>query len=507
MAEIDYNTEEEVSYDPDQEFDPNLEDATPTSSPSFLAKNRLFVIATVIILVFILGAVLFGLRLSSKKPKRPVLKNPQAAQQEKTTKKKSKKIKYIKLYDLEAGAAAKVLQELSFAEIAFSTEQKGKNYAILVDQKRVDDARNLLAIKGLPAGGIKGYDLLDDSQTLGVTEFDKRVRFLRALSGELEKAIIQFDAIENAKVQIVLPEQRLFAVTQPPVTSSILVRKIQGAIMTDDIVFSIIQLVANAVENLQPENVSVIDTEGKVLSEGIFERMASKSRRSQTTSRSRVSPRLLAQGQPVIPNIEEMKRWYEVKSRYERALEIKAEKQLVGILPPSSFKITITAEIGPLQDGEVIDVRRLTASIVVDNTNEEIYLDNAMKKQIFETIAGSIGYVKGRDIIKLSKADFGIPSDQEIKKLEFKRKETTKGIHPSLYFIIPLLVLILFFALKKYIEEPSLKRFGPRRKSPSPDFGTSDDEIEGEKKLAQIRDLATNHPEVLSQIMEGWLQG
>ena len=75
----------------------------------------------------------------------------------------------------------------------------------------------------------------------------------------MEIVIGELDMIESAKVQIVLPEQRLFTVTQPPVTSSIIIRIQEGKQVTDDVVFSIIQLVSNSVENLQQENVSVID--------------------------------------------------------------------------------------------------------------------------------------------------------------------------------------------------------------------------------------------------------
>ena len=132
-----------------------------------------------------------------------------------------------------------------------------------MDEDKFDDAKMLLAKKGLPSSGVSGYELLDNSQTLGVTEFDKRVRYIRALEGELEKAIMEFDVVDTARVRIVLPEQRLFAVTQPPVTTSILIRRTIGIDVNDDIVFAMIQLVANAVEGLQVENVSVVDTEGK----------------------------------------------------------------------------------------------------------------------------------------------------------------------------------------------------------------------------------------------------
>ena len=90
------------------------------------------------------------------------------------------------------------------------------------------------------------------------------------MSGELEQSIMEFDAIDTAQVEIVIPEPRLFAVTQPPVTASILIRKKINAMITDDLVFSIIQMTSNSVENLQPENISVVDTEGRLLSGGVF---------------------------------------------------------------------------------------------------------------------------------------------------------------------------------------------------------------------------------------------
>ena len=66
--------------------------------------------------------------------------------------------------------------------------------------------------------------------------------------------------------------------TQPPVTSSILIKRKNGANINDETVYAIMQLVSNSVENLLPENISVVDTEGRVLSTGVMNRMTNKNR-------------------------------------------------------------------------------------------------------------------------------------------------------------------------------------------------------------------------------------
>ncbi|MBT7087408.1 hypothetical protein HN928_00375 [bacterium] len=253
-----------------------------------LNSKKTFLIAGIIVIVFIFIAGFLSLTFLNKKstPSTPTIIGtksvvvpqplpPQVKKSKATTRKK--RIKYVSLYTLLDGVqSTAIIRELSLADIAFEVDQKGKNYNLLVDKDKLADAQTLLAMKGLPSDKATGYEIFDNAQNLGVTEFDKRIRYIRAISGELENSIREFDSIEICKVQVVLPEEKLFSVTQPPVTASILVRKAMGYTITDETVYAIIQLVTNAVENLQAENISVVDTEGNVLSIGIFERIAQK---------------------------------------------------------------------------------------------------------------------------------------------------------------------------------------------------------------------------------------
>ena len=135
--------------------------------------------------------------------------------------KEKEKIKYIDLYkQLDSKELTPILRELELQNYSFNVVQNGKQFDLQIDQDQIDDAKHLLAIKEMPPGTVKGYEIFDEASNLGVTEFDKRIRLIRALSGEMEKSM-EFDVVDFAYVEIVIPETRLFAVTQPPVTASI----------------------------------------------------------------------------------------------------------------------------------------------------------------------------------------------------------------------------------------------------------------------------------------------
>ena len=499
----------------------------PVSQPEPLPpkqSNRQFVIGGLIVGVIIIVILLTMLgrgsdsnKSVSKHSNKEIMVSKNKVDR---SKKSRKKIKYVKLFSqLDGGDTSKILKEISLAEIQFKTEQNGQKFTILVAEDEAELARNLLAIKGIPSGKAKkGYELLDDAQTLGVTEFDKRIRFLRALSGELEKAITQLDIIESAKVQIVLPEQRLFTVTQPPVTSSIIIRILQGSEITDEIVFSIIQLVSNAVENLQVENVSVIDTEGNLLSDSIFERLASKRAGTYVAEEKSRAPILAAisreeaMGSPIIPNYDRIQEWFEIKWNFENTLKQKVEKQLFGIMPIASFKVEVTSDLGPLENGNIVDIKRQTVSIVIDGLDDEVFVDKAFKQQVFQTVAGSVGYIRGRDSIQLSIAEFPIYTESEKKALI--AKHTRQGILDYLLLGagiivgIAIIIFVIRFIQKTRGEQNKVIENINEDEFDNLDDGDleEDEDLDNDTKLEKLRELATEFPEKLAAIMEDWLK-
>ncbi|MEC8678658.1 MAG: flagellar M-ring protein FliF C-terminal domain-containing protein, partial [Candidatus Margulisiibacteriota bacterium] len=324
----------------------------------------------------------------------------------KSTKKKKKKIKYVDLYkQLESKELTPILRELSYKNYSFNVVQNGKQFDLQIDQDQIDDAKYLLAIKGMPSGTVKGYEIFDEASNLGVTEFDKRIRLIRALSGEMEKSIMEFDVVDFAYVEIVIPETRLFAVTQPPVTASILIKRKNGANINDETVYAIMQLVSNSVENLLEENISVVDTEGRVLSTGVLDRMNQKIAAAEKKAASPVTASV-GNGKVIIPAIEDVVDWFQLKFNYETVLEKKAINQLNGVLPAGSYKAAVTMDLNSVSKTGAPNIKQIVTSVVVDDQFDEVELNDETMNQIKQAVAGAIGFVEGRDKIHISKANF-----------------------------------------------------------------------------------------------------
>ena len=177
---------------------------------------------------------------------------------------------YTVIYsNLDLKDAADVVTQLKVLKIPYQIRDDGRSIAVA--KPRADEARLGLAEKNLPTGGSVGWEIFDTSK-LGTTDFDRRVQFVRAISGELARTIMRIEAVQDARVQIVIPQTTLFEVTKVPVTASVLLQLRTGRRLSKEQVNGIVRLVASSVENLRPENVTIVDVYGNILSgeEGII---------------------------------------------------------------------------------------------------------------------------------------------------------------------------------------------------------------------------------------------
>jgi flagellar M-ring protein FliF len=142
----------------------------------------------------------------------------------------------------------------------------GGGTTILVPADQIQQRRLELAADGLPTKGGKGFELFDQS-SLGMTPFTQHVNYLRALQAELAKTIMHIDAVAYARVHIVRPDPTPFIRDQKPTTASVMVRLKPGATLSRQLSAGIVALVARSVEGLTRENVTIVDSNGRLLSE------------------------------------------------------------------------------------------------------------------------------------------------------------------------------------------------------------------------------------------------
>lgn len=172
----------------------------------------------------------------------------------------------VSLYTgLETKDAGDVTAKLKEAGVPYEVQEGKDGATILVPKQKVHDARLDLATQGLPRGH-KGFELFDDSK-LGVTEFQNKVNYLQALQGELTRTIEQIEAIEKARVHIVLPEDSLYKKNEKPATASIMLRLRPEKKLSKKEIRGITNLVAHSIQGLTPENITIVNDRGKILND------------------------------------------------------------------------------------------------------------------------------------------------------------------------------------------------------------------------------------------------
>lgn len=165
--------------------------------------------------------------------------------------------------ELDQQDSAAIAQKLDALKIPYQVDPSGSLIRVPSDQ--VGKIRMQMAANGLPKGGNIGYEIFDQKEGFGTTSFVQNINHLRALEGELSRTIGSMDPIQNARVHLVLPRRELFSHSSQLATASIFLKTRNGAVLSREQIASIQHLIAAAVPQLQPGQVSIVDDHGNLL--------------------------------------------------------------------------------------------------------------------------------------------------------------------------------------------------------------------------------------------------
>ena len=170
---------------------------------------------------------------------------------------------YAVLYtDLEMEDAKQIVQHLETANIKYRLTKNGTEILVPeedVNKMRIDTADLAMASKGSNVG----YEIFDNTDALGSTNFVQNVNLIRALEGELARTIRSVDHIKSARVHLVLPKREMFSREEQMPTASVVI-KTDGGKLSLESIHSIQQLIAAAVPKLDVKNVSIVDSAGNL---------------------------------------------------------------------------------------------------------------------------------------------------------------------------------------------------------------------------------------------------
>ncbi|MFQ5705939.1 MAG: flagellar basal-body MS-ring/collar protein FliF [bacterium] len=164
--------------------------------------------------------------------------------------------------NLDAADASAIVDDLKSSNIPYKLKDGGKT--ILVAKKDIYELRIKYAGQKLISSGTVGYELFDKNN-LGMTDFMQKVNLKRAIEGELTKTINQIEAIQQSRVHLVMPEPALFEEQEQKATASVIIKLNTNAGLNRKQILGITHMVAGSVEGLTPDNVTIVDTKGNIL--------------------------------------------------------------------------------------------------------------------------------------------------------------------------------------------------------------------------------------------------
>ncbi|MCL7744528.1 flagellar M-ring protein FliF [Guyparkeria hydrothermalis] len=169
----------------------------------------------------------------------------------------------VPLYQsLDTKASAEVVEALKAAGEPYELAADG---TVKVGADRLPEVRMLMAQQGLPGGDGTGLEMLNQDQSLGTSQFIEKARYRRAVETELARSIQTIGSVRAARVHIAQPEKSVFVRDRKTPTASVVVDIKGGSTLSRGQVNGIVHLVASSINDLSPENVSVIDQAGNLL--------------------------------------------------------------------------------------------------------------------------------------------------------------------------------------------------------------------------------------------------
>ena len=399
--------------------------------------------------------------------------------------------------------------------IDYQVDAKG----VKVPTSQVAETRLKLANEGLPAHGVVGWEKFD-AQDFTRTDFEQRINKQRAIQGELSRTIMMIDGLTAAKVHIVSPKSSLFLEDKLEPTAAIYVKTRRGFELDKKQVRGIVNLVSRSVEGLKPNNVTIIDGEGKMLTEVESEDSSAKMTKEMTSYKRAIEKQYEENIRGIVGRIVGAEK---VEVKVDATVDFTQESQTISDVDPDRVvpvsretqgfslsgtglnptgipgsKSNVPGEQEQLsvnqsstqnkKDSEIVNfeiakkvsqktlplgkILRLSAAVLVDGKQE--YPPDGTRppfearpeeeiKQIEELVRSSIGFDDKRgDLVTVRNMMFQL-NPMQVEAIKSEKKETDQYVSTLALSSAAALALVLFFA---FIVRPYFRwlSYNPQRK-------------------------------------------
>ncbi len=306
-----------------------------------------------------------------------------------------------------------VVDQLQHKGIPFKIADNGATILISKDLLHSTQMAIMTEMGSTKVGHV-GLEIFD-KQDFGTTSYAQKVNYQRALQGELMRAINTLSAVKQSKVILAMPAKKTFMEEGGQPSASVVLELHPGKTLSNDQVRGITYLVSSAVESLEPERVTVVDSRGKVLSK-------------HYGADSAVSGELM-----------------EMKSKVEENFEERIEAVLSKVVGNGKVIARVDATLNPRSSQTNEEEVNPDATALKSSQSEEEMLDGARTNPT--GIPGTRANLPGAE--DTGSVGFKQNVRKELKQQNFEVPKTTRSIKESAGGIERLSVAVLVDGIVK----------------------------------------------------------
>lgn len=157
-------------------------------------------------------------------------------------------------------------------------------------QVRVDEYQKIklgMSREGLAQAEQAGADIIMQDMGFGVSQRVEMERLKHAREKQIAATIEDIASIKKARVLLALPKENVFARREKKASATVVLTANRGAVISGEEVDAVVDIVASAVQGMEPERVTVTDSNGRLLNSGSQDSLSARARKEYEIERKR----------------------------------------------------------------------------------------------------------------------------------------------------------------------------------------------------------------------------
>ncbi|TMO80855.1 flagellar basal body M-ring protein FliF [Pseudoalteromonas sp. S3776] len=179
-----------------------------------------------------------------------------------------------------------LIQTLDFLD-AQKIDYELDGNVISVDESEYQNIKLLMAREGLEQGPTSGTDIIMQDMGFGVSQRLERERLKHGREQQLARTIEELNNVTRAKVLLAIPKENVFARREKKPSATVVLTLKRGRTLDGEEIDSVVDIIASAVQGLEPSRVTVTDQNGRLLNSGSQDSLAARSRKEYDIERKR----------------------------------------------------------------------------------------------------------------------------------------------------------------------------------------------------------------------------